>query len=78
MASAQDTVVKSVGASVLFLLVIVGLGALGAFPVKWLVNYLFTPAFLTLVFGVSHIGVWQAWALSVLGNLLVKSNTSSK
>lgn len=53
------------------------LGLLFAYPVMWLVNYLFTPAVLTAVFGVAKISVWQAWALNLLSGFLFKS-TSSK
>jgi hypothetical protein len=34
-----------------------------------LINYLFTSAVLTTVFGVAEIGFWRAWCLIFLANL---------
>ena len=64
-----------VGMVVLTVLLITGLGFLFAFPTKWLINILFTPAVLTSV-GVAKISVWQAWGVNILAGLLFK-NTST-
>jgi len=50
-----------------------------ALPVMLIVNYLFAPAVLTAVFGVSQLTFWKAFWLAILTGLLFKSsNTSTK
>ena len=56
---------------------IFGLGFVFAYPTMWLVNYLFTPTFLTFVFGTATLNVWHAWALNILAGLLFKSTSTS-
>lgn len=50
-----------------------------ALPVKWLTNWVLTPATLVLLFG-GPLTVWKAWGLSSLCSLLFgfKSSESSK
>lgn len=69
---------KGVGLFVIFLVVLTFLSVIGAYPTKWLVNYLFTPGLLNSVFGTPSISFWQALALNVLFGLLVKSSNTSK
>jgi hypothetical protein len=54
-----------------------GLSLLLAYPTLWLINYLFTPAVLTSLFGVAQLGVWKAWALNMVTGILFKSSTST-
>lgn len=67
------------------LFVVIGALALGlsvglllAYPLMLMINYLFTPAVLTTVFGASQISFWKAYFLSVLLSWTVKTNASSK
>jgi len=45
-----------------------------AFPVQWLWNNCLVPA----VNGINAIGFWQALGLTILANVLFKSNVSKK
>jgi hypothetical protein len=54
---------------------IFGLGLLFAFPVKWLINYLFTKALIASVFGTPQVSVWQAFGLNILCGFLFKSSS---
>jgi hypothetical protein len=56
----------------LFLLMVVGLSALFAFPTMWLWNWLMPD-----IFGLPMIDFWQALGLGVLSQLLIKSSASS-
>lgn len=61
------------------LIIVVLLGLLLAFPTKWLINGLFSQAFLLFLFGTTKISVWTAWGINILCGLLFKSTeTSSK
>lgn len=53
------------------------LGLLFAFPVKWLVNWLFAPGALRTAFGADQIDVWQAWGLNALCAFLFKGATAT-
>jgi hypothetical protein len=66
-----------IGGIVLIILAIAGVSIVMAYPVKWLVNYLFTPGVLMAVFGVTKFSIWRALWLSVLCGLLFKSTVSS-
>ena len=66
------------GGFVLFLVFMVFIGLLIGFPVKWMVNYLFTPATLTALFGVAQLTFWKAFWLAFLCSALFKSSGSSK
>ena len=75
----MDKVIVTILAVAGVVALVVLFGFLFAFPVMWLVNWLFTPAALTFVFGTAKLNVWQAWGLLVLSGLLFKStNTTSK
>jgi hypothetical protein len=45
-----------------------------AFPVQWLWNNCLVPA----VNGINYIGFWQALGLTILANVLFKSNVDKK
>jgi len=57
---------------------IAGVSFLLAYPIMWLVNYVFAPTFLTFVFGTPTIGVLKAWALTFVTGSLFKSTVTSK
>ena len=66
------------GGLVTFLGALFFFAALGAYPTKWLVNFLFSPAFLLSIFGVAKIGFWQALCLNILTGVFFHSSTNSK
>jgi hypothetical protein len=74
----METILKAVGAVVLVLAAIAGLGLLFAYPTKWLVNYIFSDGFRLAAFGVLKISVWRAWALNALIGGLFKSTSNGK
>jgi hypothetical protein len=45
-----------------------------AFPVQWLWNNCLVPA----INGINYIGFWQALGLTILSNVLFKSNVNKK
>ena len=57
---------------------IVGLALLFAFPLMWLINYVFASSVLLALFGVPQITFWKTVALSIVMGWLVKSAPSSK
>lgn len=73
----MEALVKFVGAIVVFAVVVFGISILSAYPVKWLVNDLFTPATINSLFGVTQLGFWKALELSVICGVLFKSSSSS-
>lgn len=60
----------AIGVVVFVLAVATGLGLLLAWPTSYLINYVFSPAVLTAVFGTAKIGIVKTWALSVVTSLL--------
>jgi hypothetical protein len=54
-----------------FLLLVLGLGFLLAFPTKWCWNYLMPD-----LFSLKTINVWQAWVMNILAGILFKSSSS--
>jgi hypothetical protein len=48
-----------------------------AFPVKWLANWVLSPALLAYAFG-GPLTVWKAWGLSTLGGLIVGKTGGGK
>ena len=56
------------------LAVALGIGLLFAFPVKWILNYVFTDGVRIALFGVAYVGFWKAYLLSILTAMLFKSN----
>jgi hypothetical protein len=68
---------KFVGVVVIGILLVTGVGLLFAFPIMWLVNYLFTPNVILSIFGVTALTFWKAYWLSLLCSLLFKSVSAS-
>ena len=60
-----------------FTALLVGLGALMAIPTMYILNYLFSSAFLTLVFGVAKVGFWRSWVFNIFCGLFLKNYASS-
>jgi hypothetical protein len=69
---------KAIGAFVLIMLTIALVSVMGAYPTKWLVNYVLAPQFIYFVFGVTKIGFWKALATNVLASSLFKSTSTSR
>lgn len=65
---------KTIGYTILTLLVISLLCALGAYPTKWIVNYLFTPATVLALFGGPLTTVKAFWLNYVCASLFKSSN----
>ena len=55
----------------------VGLALLFAFPLMWAINYVFTPAVLTFLFGTAKIGFWKTVVLTIITGWLFKSGSTS-
>ena len=70
-----ENFLKMLGGFVLFLVFMVLVGLLTGFPIKWMVNYLFTPATLTALFGVAQLTFWKAFWLAFLCLALFKSSS---
>jgi hypothetical protein len=70
-----EKLVKGVGVVVIALIIVVLLSIIGAYPTKWLVNYLFTPATLVALFG-GPLTFWKALALSYVCASLFKGTTT--
>ncbi len=66
-----------IGLFLAFLALCVILVTIGAWIVMLLVNCLFTPAFLIMVFGTAKISFWKAWGLSFLSSILFHNTTTS-
>ena len=62
---------KALGALLLGVGLIVGLGLLMALPTMWLWDWLMPE-----LFGLSEITVWQAWGINILSGFLFKSSTT--
>lgn len=74
----MNKVFAFIGLVVVGFLMLIGLAVIGAYPTKWVMNYLFSPAFLTFVFGVTKLGFWQALALNFITATLFKGATTVK
>lgn len=72
----METVVKVVGAIVLVVVIVFVLALIMAFPVMWLMNYLFAPSFLTMVFGISQMTLWKAFWFNFFMGLAIRSSCS--
>ena len=70
-------VIAIVAAAIGLVALLVGVSFLLAYPTMWLVNYLFSTAFLTFIFGTAKLGVMQAWALNCVTGILFKSTTTT-
>jgi len=53
------------------------LSVLAAYPTKWLVNYLFSSAFLDSVFGIRELDFWHALGLNFLIGWFISTKTTS-
>jgi hypothetical protein len=66
-----------VGATFIAVLFVVGFGFLLAFPVKWLINYVFTDGVRLALFGMAKIDFWHAYCLNLACGFLFKSTSAS-
>lgn len=58
---------------------IAGIVLLFTFPIMWALNYVFTSAVLTAVFGVSKLTFWKTFVFAwVISTLFKGTSTSSK
>lgn len=73
----MDKILIGILAFIGLLVLIAVVGLLLAFPVMWLVNWLFVPSLLLAVFGTAQLTFWKAYGLLVLSGLLFKSTNSS-
>ena len=73
----METLLKVIGAVVFFMVIVVGLAMLLAYPTMWLVNYLFAPSALMAVFGSATIGFWKAFWLNFFFGVAFKSSAST-
>jgi hypothetical protein len=53
------------------------IAAVMAFPMMWLMNYLFASSFLQFVFGVTQFTFWKAFWLNFLCGILIRSSPPS-
>lgn len=54
-----------------FIVLVVALGLLLAWPTSLLINYVFTPTAIAAIFGTPKIGIVQTWLLSVIFSLMI-------
>jgi hypothetical protein len=59
------------------LVLALGIGLVCAFPIMWISNYLFSPGFLTFIFGMSTLTFWKAYWFSVFMSWMVKGSVST-
>jgi len=59
--------------------ILVVIALLMGYPTMWMMNYLFTPAVLQTVFGISQMTFWKAFWFDVFaGGLVMGSSSSSR
>lgn len=68
----MDKFIELIALSFLFIVVVIIVGVVVAFPIKWMWNYLMPE-----LFGLKEIGFWQALAMYVLCGILFKPTSSS-
>ena len=68
---------KGIGLVVVVALAIAGIAVLGAYPLKWTVNYPVNPQWLLAAFGTSHIGFWQAYCMEYIAGSLIKGTPAA-
>lgn len=56
---------------------IAGIVLLFTFPIMWAINWVFTPALLTFVFGVSKLTFWKTFVFAWVISTLTKGTSSS-
>ena len=74
----MENFIKIVGTVVIVLVTIAGVAVLGAYPTKWIMNYLFAPALLQSIFGVTKLTLLRAFCLNFIASTLIKGTTSVK
>ena len=74
----MESALTTTGAVVVFMLIITGLSLLFAFPVKWLVNWVFAPKAIQAMFGVPVLSVWRAWGLYLVFGILFSNKGAGK
>jgi hypothetical protein len=67
-----------VGATIAVCTMLLLIAILSAYPMMWIVNYLFAPSFLVAVFGVAKLNFWRALALCFITGFFARTNTPSK
>jgi len=67
----------AIGGIVVVVLAWAGLAALGAYPTKWVVNYLFNPDLLSIFFTTGHFDVWHAFCLNYIAGTLLRSGVTT-
>lgn len=77
MSNFVETPAKGIVIFVIAMLLVAVLSVLGAYPTKWLVNYLFTPAVLVALFG-GPLTFWKALVLNYVAASLFKGTTEVK
>ena len=73
----MDKFLTGLGALLFIALVIAGLAMLGAYPTKWIMNYLFNPTLLSHIFTVSRFDFWHAFCLNYIAGALIKSSLTT-
>jgi hypothetical protein len=73
----MDAFLKVVGAIAVIFAVVGVASVIGAYPTKWLINWLISPGALVLIFGTPKIGFAQTLGINILCSCLFKSTASS-
>ena len=73
----MDKFLTGLGALLFIALGIAGLAMLGAYPTKWIMNYLFNPTLLSHIFTVSRFDFWHAFCLNYIAGTLIKSSLTT-
>jgi hypothetical protein len=74
----METIVKSIAVLAVFVGIVLIIAVLVAFPIMWLMNYVFAPSLMLAVFGVGKMTFWRALAFSVLTGFLGTCQTSTE
>ncbi len=69
----MDGISKIIANTFAMLIWLAWIAAWIAFPVKWLVNYVFAPGVLVSLFGTPQIDFWRALALAIVCGILFTS-----
>jgi len=67
----------TVGKLTVVVLAVAGMAALGAYPTKWVVNYLFNPDLLSIFFTMGHFDIWHAFCLNYIAGTLLRSGVTT-
>lgn len=71
----MEKIIAVLGVFAFLTLIVLFVGALAAFPTKWIVNYVFTDDLLLYVFG-GPLSAWKALWLNFLCGMLFKTSVS--